>query len=692
MMRLLQAAFPPIFEDNQSDEVLRRRIFLLAASMIGVLTFPGLIFIEGGLARPLSYFLEAGLVLFVATFFLARRGIAERLLSRLILAYLCALMLYTLSLDRGSYELYYLLLIPLIATFAFGMREGALWGTSFFVVTLASAYLLGPLESLEYAVVHLSVAYLVLFVFTLCYEAVRKRSHRLAELRLAARQEQNKEILKTQEERDRLQDRVVNYARLASDWFYELDENLTLRYISNRFEQLSGMPSEEIIGMNIMEIIDEYQDCDRETHKARLLAHEPFRDFRYRVNLPNGNELYVLTRGEPLFGNDGTFKGYMGSSSDVTDYELFQQEIRRQDRTLQHVQRLDAIGQLTSGIAHDFNNMLTVILGNLELLRLDVSDKLKEPIDAITSASRQAADLTAKLLTLSRDQPDSTGPVDIPEVMNEMTHLLLRSLGESIVLVMRVDDEVGECFTDRSQLESALLNLSINARDAMDGKGKLEIHVKEVTYDHKRCVRFDVIDQGKGIPEQMIERIVEPFFTTKPLGSGTGLGLSMVHGFAKQTGGDLLIDSEIDVGTTISLLIPTTPETGTTAEVIQMEPEVSEQDQLRILLVEDEEQVRIIVSRMLEIMGHDCDIAIDGDDALSQLNDTTYQLVLSDVMLGSGMSGLELGEEIRRREPATRVMLMSGYPEQILGDEKSENYDILKKPFGFNELSSRLAG
>ena len=374
------------------------------------------------------------------------------------------------------------------------------------------------------------------------------------------------------------------------------------------------------------------------------------------------------------------------------------------EEALRHAQKMDAIGQLTGGIAHDFNNMLTGVLGALDLIQRRVAagrvSEIDRYIEAAMSSANRAASLTHRLLAFARRQSLNQRPVDVNHMVTSMKELLRRTMGESIEL--EVDLHTTSCMTntDEHQLENALLNLVINARDAMPEGGRLLIQTELIhspllqdALAPGEYVRLRVQDTGLGMSSDVIARAFDPFFTTKPIGQGTGLGLSMVYGFINQTGGRVSITSEEGRGTRIDLLLPCHHDTAERPLAVERstEPPCASQGE-RVLVVEDEPDVRLLVVDVLKELGYHVEVACDSHEALPVLQGTALiDLLVTDVGL-PGLNGRQLAEVARQHRPGLKVLFMTGYAReaQVRGEFLDDGMDLLIKPFSIDELAQRV--
>ncbi|CAM3054220.1 hybrid sensor histidine kinase/response regulator [Pseudomonas floridensis] len=379
------------------------------------------------------------------------------------------------------------------------------------------------------------------------------------------------------------------------------------------------------------------------------------------------------------------------------------EERARAEEHLRQSLKMEAVGQLTGGIAHDFNNMLTGVISALDLIKIRMGkgqmDGVERFMDAAMTSAQRAASLTHRLLAFSRRQSLDAKAVSVNQLITSLADLLRRTVTEQIVLTLDLSPEDPWIFADTNQLENAILNLVINARDAMPEGGTLTIATR-VDTDHedlgdghtgrRACVQ--VRDTGCGIAQSILDKVTEPFFTTKPIGQGTGLGLSMVYGFANQSHGSLSIDSEPGTGTTVSICLPehSRVELEQTAAPVNTVPGQGQS----ILLVEDDDSVRLINREVLEELGYHVHVARDGEEALQIFNSLErVDLLLTDVGL-PGMNGRQLAEVIQQLEPRMPVLFLTGYAEGAMAraDFLGPYMQLLTKPFALEVLASHVAG
>ena len=375
------------------------------------------------------------------------------------------------------------------------------------------------------------------------------------------------------------------------------------------------------------------------------------------------------------------------------------ERVRAESQLLQ-VQKMDALGKLTGGIAHDFNNLLTGIITSLELIQKRVADARPDKVqfyaEAALNSAMSAASLTHRLLAFARQQPLDTRPVDINEQVRSLEELLMRTIGERITLKLELTNKPAIALVDPVQLESAVLNLVINARDALPRGGNIWVNTY-AAYSHGdpnladgAYVALSVRDDGTGIEHSVIDKVFDPFFTTKPLGQGTGLGLSTIYGFARQSGGDAHIRSVARRGTEVTLMLPATNDpTGADIPTPKVDPQGAGE---HVLIVEDMPAVRMFVTEVLEDAGYRCTQAGDIETALERLqNDPTIDLLLSDVGLPR-MSGRELADVARGWRENLPILFMTGYAETAINRQVflGSGMEMLVKPFQISELLDKV--
>jgi PAS domain S-box-containing protein len=453
--------------------------------------------------------------------------------------------------------------LPVVFLFVLGPREGLLWTGAtlgallllLFVAPAAGVLERTPTWPAPDAVRDFVLACLTITLFVAVVDRLRREVLTRLEARLAAREADEA--------------RARDFAAIGTDLLFELDPELRITLLSSGWAPLTGLPTRRVIGRTVAEVVERARSIDGQLLAARLAGHETIHDETVDFDPGDGEVRTLMIRAVPRFAADGAFLGYRGVGVDQTERVRAQRALAAKERALQHAQRLEVVGQLTAGVAHDFNNLLTVILGNSELLRgqLEEAALPTAELEQIDSASRRAADLTSKLLSYARRQALQPEPVDLPELLLDTQHVLGRTLPPQIAVRMHADTTVPPCRADRGQLESALLNLALNARDAMPDGGELVFAARAVELDADAAARYDVAagpwvllrvrDTGTGMPEALLEHVFEPFFTTKAL--GTGLGLSMVQGFVMQSGGGIHVESTPGEGTTVELLLPRAP-------------------------------------------------------------------------------------------------------------------------------------
>lgn len=503
-------------------------------------------------------------------------------------------------------------------------------------------------------------------------------------------------------ERKQVAEKLHNYEHIVSnstDMLALLDKNYVYLTANAAYLKAFGKTSDEMIGRTLAEVFgEEFFSTVIRPNAERCLAGEEVH-YQARFEYPASGWRHVDAIYSPYRGTDNEIRGFVIISRDITEHEQLQAQLRQ-------AQKLEAVGQLTGGIAHDFNNLLTIIIGNLQLLE-ESSSQDQGPHantqDALDAALR-GAELTRRLLAFSRKQLLVPKVIDINELVTELEPLFHRTLGEDISIKTKLAGDLWLTCVDHSQLENSLVNLAVNARDAMSSGGKLTIETSNTFLDEDYArshtevspgeyVRLRVSDNGTGMPKDVLARVFEPFFSTKEPGKGTGLGLSMVYGFVKQSAGHINIYSEEGHGTTITIYLPksqsATEKTGITSSRLMRIPSGNE----TVLLVEDEAGVRKIGVTLLTALGYRVLEAGAGPEALALLEQhDDIDLLFTDMVMPGGMTGAELGRQARERKPTLKVLYTSGYTDTAaFGNGLLQHGDdILNKPYQKRELAQKV--
>ena len=475
-----------------------------------------------------------------------------------------------------------------------------------------------------------------------------------------------------------------------------IDRDLVVRYANRRHTDWFGVPVSKMVDKPIREVIgDDAVFAKCEPFMRQALAGE-VAEYEVEEPFPDGKTRLLHIRYLPHSEAAGEVCGFLTLVEDIT-------EKHRTEEQLVHSQRMQAIGQLTGGVAHDFNNLLAVIQGSAEFLG-DTLDNNKH-LEAIGRAGRRGAELTQRLLAFSRQQPLRPETVDVSASVFGMEQLLKRTLGESIDIAVSTEPGLWQAMADPGQVENSLLNLAINARDAMPGGGSLTIECANVRLDgayaaaHPEVqpgeyVSISVRDTGAGMPPEILERVFEPFYTTKEVGEGSGLGLSMVYGFAQQSRGYVKMDSQVGVGTTAHLYLPrakvdvaqAAEDAGGVADLPRGQGEI-------ILVLEDDPEVRKLAVGLLNDLGYTVFEAADAHAAEATLSHVgRVDVVLSDIVLPGGVSGPDFVDMVLRQHPGTRALYMSGYTANVAKNNGflTSGAILLNKPFQRKELAEAV--
>ncbi|HWT51140.1 MAG TPA: PAS domain S-box protein [Caulobacter sp.] len=497
----------------------------------------------------------------------------------------------------------------------------------------------------------------------------------------------------TQSERQfrMLVDGVVDYA------IYMLDPNGIITNWNAGAQKIKGYSAGEIVGQHFSKF---YTPEDRAAGLPLQGLHRAATEGRfeaeaYRVR-KDGTQFWANVVIDPIRDESGRLVGYAKITRDITDKKQAQIELEKARDRISHNQKMEALGQLTGGVAHDFNNLLMVVGGQAHLLRAKVGDdpKALRALDAIETSALRGQDLTRHLLSFARRQRLQTTVAPLSERMSGVRDLIATSLPANIELRIDLPDELWAVEIDQGELDLAILNLAVNARDAMPSGGRLTISARNVTLPPSDealsgdFVEIGVADTGTGIAPDILERVFEPFFTTKDIDKGTGLGLSHVYGFAQQAGGDVQVRSALGKGTRFLIYLPRSGATATP----KAEAEANERpvDAADILLVEDNPDVAEVAAGLLERLGHKVRLASNATSALAVLQDgAPPDLVFSDIVMAGEMDGLALARVLRERYPELPILLATGYSQaaEKLGDA----FRVLRKPYSLDELKSAIS-
>jgi PAS domain S-box-containing protein len=495
--------------------------------------------------------------------------------------------------------------------------------------------------------------------------------------------------------------RLSSIIATAPDAIVTIDERGTIQSFSVAAERLFGYDAGEVIGRNIKLLMPTPY---RENHDGYLAR---YRRTGEKHIIGTGREVAAQRKDGTVFPMElavgevkvGTTRIFTGFVRDLSARVRIEAELRQ-------AQKMEAIGQLTGGLAHDFNNLLTVIIGNLEMLERRVATPSeRELVGEAQEAAELGAKLSSRLLAFGRRQALSPKAIQLSALVEGMTDLLRRTLGETVRIETVLEPGLPLTMADPGQVENALLNLAINARDAMSKGGRLTIETGTIFLDAEDAIysailpgnylTLAVTDTGTGMAPEVVERAFEPFFTTKEVGVGSGLGLSMVYGFVRQSGGSVRLESEVGRGTTVRIFLPVAvADTGSGAsEVPRGEASKSHRGKETLLVVEDDARVRRVSVRRLRELGYTVIEVESGPAALEVLDlEAPVDLLFTDVVMPGGMTGLELARVARERRPGLPILFTSGYadPEAVERDFPSSNAGWLPKPYPMKDLEAKL--
>ncbi|MEM7207816.1 MAG: PAS domain S-box protein [Pseudomonadota bacterium] len=469
----------------------------------------------------------------------------------------------------------------------------------------------------------------------------------------------------------------------AMEGFALQDQIGNFVYINDAHAEAYGYTVEEMLGKNWREFYGKQEVTKIEAKVFPLLEKDGNWSGELKAQRKSGQFFDVDVSMRLISDSDGNTGGAVINCRNITERKLA-------ERSLRQLQRMEALGQLTGGVAHDFNNLLAIIVGNLEVLsdHFDNNKEAQTLIDRATKASERGASLTARLLAFARKQPLRPKVVDIKQLLNDSGETLIRVLGEQVSVQIHHNSALPLCKVDTSQFENALLDLGLNARDAMNGAGLVTIKTGvEQNEEGDKFVSISVCDKGCGMPNHVQERMFDPFFTTKDASKGNGLGLSMVHGFVTQSGGYIDVISDEEQGTSVVMFFPVTQEKLRRDETLQPNPKFGKGN--TIFLIEDQLELREILTTMLEAMGFGVIVASDADSVSELLaSKALFDIVLSDVVLPGEANGPELVEQIKQVHPQVRVVYMSGFVDGQL--ECNDEDEFMTKPITRKVLAQTM--
>jgi len=516
---------------------------------------------------------------------------------------------------------------------------------------------------------------------------------------------------------------------LSSDWYWEQNENLRFTEFSAEVQQRTGWSPDTRVGKAIWEVpttgVSEEQWA---RHRAKLNRHETFRNFELAGTNDRGETIWISVSGEPKFDETGNFKGYRGTGRNITARKKVQEalaranaeleqrvaertadvkrEMQRRDQVQQKLaqaQRLEAVGRLAGGLAHDFNNALTAIAANLEIAQLHASDKNEQAaLRKAMTALRMSAALSRRFLTMSRRENVVPLLVAVNDRIGNIVDVLAHVLGDDILLETRLAPDCWPTRLDPGDLDSSILNLTINARDAMPRGGTLTIETCNVTCDAAAIaaaakpgdfVRVSVRDTGTGMTPDVMARAAEPFFSTKDTCVGTGLGLSSVQEFIKAVNGMLTIESRVGEGTLISLFLPRAAEAINAPTSLESAAAIPLGDGELVLLVDDDQKVLEATCALIESLGYAVIMAGNGPQAVALIeHGEPVQVIVSDVLLPGGMSGYDVAFEVLRKRPTIKTVLVSGFHggQSQRNDKALDAVQLLRKPYTREQLAGAL--
>jgi PAS domain S-box-containing protein len=488
-------------------------------------------------------------------------------------------------------------------------------------------------------------------------------------------------------------DAVTDYA------IFMLDPQGYVTSWNSGAQRIKGYTAQEIVGQHFSRF---YPEADRAAGEPARALRTALESGRYEAEgwrvRKDGTPFWANVVIDPVRDPQGVLIGYAKVTRDITERRTAQVALQRAQEQLTHSQKMEALGQLTGGVAHDFNNLLMIIGGHVRIVKKLLHDNPRglQAAEAIETAAKRGETLTRQLLTFSRRQPLNPVVADLSKRVDALRTLLANSLGSSIQLKTSVAPDTWAVEIDVGELELALVNVAVNSRDAMPDGGVIAISTENVRLSRGQVsgdlagdfVALTVADKGVGIPQDVLSKVFDPFFTTKGAGKGSGLGLSQVYGFARQSGGTATVDSDVGKGTRVTIYLPRSR-----ADILKAWPQEEAVENVAggfVLLVEDNPVVAEVSATMLGELGFGVELAGDAKAALRAINgDTKFDLMFSDIVMAGPLDGIALARIVRQRRPDLPILLATGYSSAALAAR--DEFSILRKPYQVAQLSRAIA-
>jgi PAS domain S-box-containing protein len=508
-------------------------------------------------------------------------------------------------------------------------------------------------------------------------------------------------------------------AELTPQLIWSTDARGLVDYFSPQWSAFTGVPEEQHFGSGWLEALHPDDRVPSAEAWRRAVEEDRGYDVDYRIRRHDGVLRWFKTRGTPIRDENGAIQRWFGVCTDVSEIVEARQDLEarfaersreleesledraRTEAALAQAQRLETVGRLTGGVAHDFNNLLTVVIGGLDMILRKPADtaRVKRYAEAALEAGRRGERLTRQLLSFARAQELKLQAADIVELVRGSEPLMRRAVDEAVGLEIVADPDVGAARVDAAQFESAVLNLVVNAADATPSGGLITVRIAAQTLAEGEVsgaaagdyLRVSVSDTGAGMPPHVLERVFEPFFTTKEIGKGTGLGLAQVYGFVRQVGGGIAISSTVGEGTEVSLYLPHIDRAEVEEEAAVAAVDLSTLAGRRVLLVEDDTAVRTVAESILIEFGCKVTTAVDGREALKVLKAKRFDILISDIVMPGGISGVDVATAAREGDPDLAILLTTGYAgERVAGAPADLPWPILRKPFRTEDLGGAM--